>query len=64
MLGTNFSLMEKLFSNRPRLELKRKFKHEEKINGQLVDKIISTQVAFDPSQFEIEDGKSTNSFMT
>ena len=56
MLGTNFSLMEKLFHNRPRVELKRKFKTEEKINPQLVDKIISRQIPFDPDQFLDLDG--------
>lgn len=57
MLGTNFSLMEKLFHNRPRVELKRKFKTEEKTNPQLVDKIISQQIPFDPSQFMDLDGE-------
>lgn len=56
MLGTNFSLMERLFPNRPRVELKRKFKNEEKTNPQLVDKIISNQIPFDPAQFLNDEG--------
>jgi len=56
MLGTNFSLMEKLFPGRDRVDLKRKFKSEEKTNPALVDKIISKQIPFDPSQFLDESG--------
>ncbi|KAI9552251.1 hypothetical protein GHT06_022613 [Daphnia sinensis] len=51
MLGTNFSLMVKLFPGRDRIDLKRKFKSEEKTNPSLVDKFIVTQIPFDISQF-------------
>ncbi|KAK4037244.1 hypothetical protein OUZ56_029281 [Daphnia magna] len=51
MLGTNFSLMVKLFPGIDRIDLKRKFKSEEKTNPSLVDKIIATQIPFDISQF-------------
>lgn len=57
MLGTNFSLMVKLFPGRDRIDLKRKFKSEEKTNPSLVDKIIATQIPFDISQFLDEEGK-------
>ena len=56
MLGSNFSLMTKLFPGRDRVDLKRKFKSEEKTNPALVDKIISTQIPFDPSHFMDETG--------
>ncbi len=62
MLGTDFSLMEKLFPNRPRIELKRKFKSEEKNNPLLVDKIISSQIPFDATQFHDDYGKYIISF--
>ena len=56
MLGTDFSLMESLFPRRTRFELKRKFKMEEKVNRQLIDKTISTQKPFDISVFGDESG--------
>ena len=48
MLGTNFSLMDQLFPNRDRKSLKEKFKKEEKINPQLIDSILMSQIPFDP----------------
>ncbi|KAK4022250.1 hypothetical protein OUZ56_007729 [Daphnia magna] len=63
MLGTNFSLMVKLFPGRDRIDLKRKFKSEEKTNPSLVDKIIATQIPFDISQFmdeEVDEDSSGN----
>ena len=56
MLGTDFSLMENLFPNRTRFELKRKFKVEERINQQLVDRTIASQKPFDPTVFGNETG--------
>ena len=55
MLGTQFSLMERLFPHRKRHELKKKFKTEEKENRALIDKTISHQIKFDLSHFEDED---------
>ena len=54
MIGTDFSMMEKFFPKRTRVELKRKFKCEEKCNVELIDKSTSNPLPFDPSQF-IED---------
>ena len=51
MLGTDFSLMEPLFPGRYRVDLKRKFKSEEKTNSALVDKHISNPIPFDITQF-------------
>ncbi|KAI9555287.1 hypothetical protein GHT06_017802 [Daphnia sinensis] len=65
MLGTNFSLMVKLFPGRDRIDLKRKFKSEEKTNPSLVDKIIATQIPFDISQFmDVEDEDSSGNEST
>lgn len=60
MLGTNFSLMVKLFPGRDRIDLKRKFKSEEKTNPSLVDKIIATQIPFDISQFMDEEDEDSS----
>lgn len=60
MLGTDFSLMENLFPNRSRFELKRKFKIEEKINRDLIDRTIASQKPFDPTVF----GNETGNFIT
>jgi transcription factor TFIIIB component B'' len=38
ILGTDFSLMEKLFKRRTRHELKMKYKKEEKANKALIDR--------------------------
>lgn len=41
MIGTDFTMIQKLFPNRSRDEIKRKFKREEKLNQALIDKILS-----------------------
>ena len=48
MIGTDFSMIQRLFSYRTRDELKRKFKREEKLNQALIDKILcmSAQLVF------------------
>lgn len=56
MLGTNFSLMEKLFPKRTRIELKRKFKSEERCNRELIDKATTNQIPLDLTQFEDDSG--------
>jgi hypothetical protein len=40
MIGTDFTMIQRLFSNRNRDEIKRKFKREEKLNQALIDKIL------------------------
>ena len=40
IVGSDFSMMESMFKKRTRQELKLKFKKEEKVNGQLVDKCL------------------------
>lgn len=40
-IGTDFSLMVKLFPNRSRRDLKKKFQKEERASRPLVDKAIS-----------------------
>ena len=55
VFGTDFSLMEGIFKKRSRHELKMKFKKEEKVNRQLVDKCLSQGQTFDPSIFDSDD---------
>lgn len=52
-IGTDFMLMCELFPNRVRRELKIKFKKEEKLNRQLVDKAL-----MQPCHFDFEDLKN------
>ena len=40
MIGTDFTMIQRLFPYRNRDEIKRKFKREEKINQALIDKIL------------------------
>jgi len=40
MIGTDFTMIQRLFSHRSRDEIKRKFKREEKLNQAYVDKIM------------------------
>ncbi|KAL0278847.1 UNVERIFIED_CONTAM: hypothetical protein PYX00_000537 [Menopon gallinae] len=51
-IGTDFSLMQKYFPVRTRLELKNKFKREEKLNRSLVDRALNNPSEFDITQFE------------
>ncbi|XP_071526414.1 uncharacterized protein Bdp1 [Panulirus ornatus] len=53
-VGTDFSLMEALITWRSRAELKTKFKKEEKINQELVDRALKDCTQFDFSLFEDE----------
>jgi hypothetical protein len=41
MIGTDFTMIQRLFPNRSRDEIKRKFKREEKLNQALIDRILS-----------------------
>ncbi len=40
MIGTDFTMIQRLFPNRSRDEIKRKFKREEKLNQALIDRIL------------------------
>ncbi len=40
MIGTDFTMIQRLFHHRSRDEIKRKFKREEKLNQALIDKIM------------------------
>lgn len=48
-VGSDFELMKSIFPNRSRANLKSKFKKEEKLNGDLIDKVMSH-----PSEFNIK----------
>ncbi|XP_056631162.1 uncharacterized protein LOC130441479 [Diorhabda sublineata] len=52
-IGTDFTLMCELFPNRTRRELKIKFKKEEKVNRNLIDKALTQ-----PCDFDFEDLKN------
>ena len=41
MVGTDFTMIQRLFANRTRDEIKRKFKREERLNQAFIDKILS-----------------------
>merc|ERR1719290_952224 len=43
MVGTDFSMMASLFGKKTRQELKLKFKKEEKINGPLIDRCLTSR---------------------
>ncbi|XP_053310394.1 transcription factor TFIIIB component B'' homolog [Spea bombifrons] len=47
MVGTDFSLIGQLFPHRKRLEIKNKFKREERANGWRIDKAFREKKAFD-----------------
>lgn len=46
MIGTDFTMIQRLFSNRNRDEIKRKFKREEKLNQALIDKILCNLIKY------------------
>ncbi|XP_014663759.1 PREDICTED: transcription factor TFIIIB component B'' homolog [Priapulus caudatus] len=54
-VGTDFSMMGSLFPNRKRIELKNKFKREERVNKTKVDKAIRDKQSFDLSVFDKSD---------
>ena len=55
VFGTDFSLMQGIFKKKTRQELKLKFKKEEKINRNLVDKCLAQGQTFDPSIFDSDE---------
>ncbi|XP_048580562.1 uncharacterized protein LOC116611820 [Nematostella vectensis] len=50
-VGTDFSLMMPLFPKRTRKELKAKFKREEKLHRDIIDKALQTRQPIDIAQF-------------
>ncbi|KAF3428386.1 hypothetical protein E2986_04347 [Frieseomelitta varia] len=51
-IGTDFLLMQSLFPNRTRQEMKLKFKKEEKVNRHLVEKALAYHQEFDTEMLE------------
>ncbi|EFX64268.1 hypothetical protein DAPPUDRAFT_118337 [Daphnia pulex] len=51
MFGTNFSLMTPYFPGRDRVQLKNKYKKEEKENKEMIDKYLYNPKPFDPTHF-------------
>ncbi|XP_025033535.1 transcription factor TFIIIB component B'' homolog isoform X2 [Python bivittatus] len=51
MVGTDFSMISQLFPHRGRIEIKNKFKREEKVNGWRIDKAFKEKRPFDFSLF-------------
>lgn len=56
-VGTDFLLMQSLFPNRTRQEIKLKFKKEEKVNRNLVEKALAYHQEFDTEILEKSLGK-------
>lgn len=56
-VGTDFLLMQSLFPKRTRQEIKLKFKKEEKINRNLVEKALAYHQEFDIERLEKSLGK-------
>ncbi|KAG5886501.1 hypothetical protein JTB14_014684 [Gonioctena quinquepunctata] len=52
-IGTDFTLMTELFSNRSRRDLKMKFKKEERINGNLLNKAVMCPGSFEFDELEM-----------
>lgn len=61
--GTDFLLMQSVFPKRTRQELKLKYKKEEKLNSNLVEKALRYQ-AFDTEALQKDLGTSTEIFLT
>ncbi|XP_002934881.3 transcription factor TFIIIB component B'' homolog isoform X1 [Xenopus tropicalis] len=51
MVGTDFSMITHLFPHRQRIEIKNKFKREERLNGWRIDKAFREKKAFDQQLF-------------
>ncbi|XP_011708132.1 PREDICTED: transcription factor TFIIIB component B'' homolog [Wasmannia auropunctata] len=52
VVGTDFLLMQTLFPNRSRQEIKQKYKKEERVNRQLVEKALKYHQEFDTDMLE------------
>lgn len=55
MVGTDFTMIQRLFASRTRDEIKRKFKREERLNQAFIDKILSKTLPIDLSIFVYTD---------
>ncbi|UJR30667.1 hypothetical protein I4U23_018191 [Adineta vaga] len=66
MCGTDFTLIARVFPNRDRDDIKRKFKTEDKANRTLIDSALNQRVPFDltcfysPSEDSSEDGNGSD----
>ncbi|CAH0392056.1 unnamed protein product [Bemisia tabaci] len=58
-IGTDFSLMQSIFPERTRHDLKRKFKKEERTNRELLDKALSASAEFDVDMLEQDIKRDT-----
>ncbi|XP_050462873.1 transcription factor TFIIIB component B'' homolog isoform X2 [Cataglyphis hispanica] len=52
VVGTDFLLMQTLFPNRTRQEIKQKYKKEERVNRQLIEKALKYHQEFDTEMLE------------
>merc|ERR1719369_575534 len=57
VVGSDFSMMESIFKNRTRQELKLKFKKEEKMNNKMIDKCLSERGMFTDLNGLMEDSE-------
>lgn len=56
-IGTDFLLMQTFFPKLTRKEIKAKFKKEERVNKELIDKALQNPLKFNISELEKEFGK-------
>lgn len=63
VVGTDFLLMQTLFPNRSRQEIKQKYKKEERVNRQLVEKALKYHQEFDTDMLEEQLGMFLYSFL-
>lgn len=55
MIGIDFFLISQLFPKRTRLEIKKKFQKEERMNRPLVERVLKGNIKLDPSVFDAAD---------
>ncbi|XP_045175419.2 transcription factor TFIIIB component B'' homolog [Mercenaria mercenaria] len=60
MIGIDFFLINQLFPNRNRFEIKKKFKKEEKVNRVLIEKVLKERIKFDPAVFDAQDSEESS----
>ncbi|XP_029178209.1 transcription factor TFIIIB component B'' homolog isoform X2 [Nylanderia fulva] len=61
VVGTDFLLMQTLFPNRTREEIKQKYKKEERVNRSLIEKALKYHQEFDTEMLEEQLGLVANS---
>lgn len=59
VVGTDFVLMQTLFPNRTRQEIKQKYKKEERVNCHLIQKALKYHQKFDTEMLEQQLGASS-----